>query len=204
MKIFLTGASSGVGKECKKLLSPTYTVVAPTSDEFNLGNFEHVDSVDLSDFDIVINCAARNRGTYRGLESNDWQYQAEQVNVNFTGPLLLAKQYLKQRDDGHFIYVSSTSIENPRAYNIFMASSKAALRYSMNVLKKEYPSFVISEVCPGKIKTNMLKQNYQGSKTDEEIEFEYENQIALTPKQVADAVILAIRHQLEHITISPR
>jgi short-subunit dehydrogenase len=204
MKIFLTGASSGVGEECKKLLSSTYEVVAPTSSEFDLGNFNHVDSIDLSEFDVVVNCAARNHGTYRGLENNEWQNQAEQVNVNFVGPLLLAKQYLKHRDNGHFIYVSSTSIENPRAYNIFMASSKAALRYSMNVLKKEYPSFLISEVCPGKIKTNMLKQNYQGAKTDKEIEIEYENQVALTPRQVADAVILAIRHQLEHITISPR
>lgn len=180
-----------------------YTVVAPTSNEFNLFDVESVDQYDYSPYDIIINCAARNKGTYRGLHENSWQNQSEQVTVNYVAPLLMAKQYTKQRKSGQFVYVTSDSIDSPGAYNIFMASSKGALRFSLDVLKRQYKDFVFSEVCPGKIKTNMLKQNFEGTKTDDEIEEMYNSGPALTPDEVAQAILHAISHKLDKLVILP-
>lgn len=203
MKIFLTGASSGVGQACYELLKANHDIVAPSSKEFDLGNFAHIDAVDLSDIDCVINCAGVNPGSYQGWKHNQWQKQQHQVDVNFTGALLLVKQYARQRDQGQFIYMTSSNIDDPIAHNIFYTAAKHALRYSIDTVRKECPDMVFTEICPGKIKTNMLKQNYQDTKTPEEIEKLYAQGPTLSAEEVADMIVFAIRRQLDHITILP-
>lgn len=202
--VLVTGGSSGVGLSVFKLLDERgYSVDAPTSKEFDLNDLSLIDSYDYSNYDIVINCAARNKGTFRGLHDNSWQNQAEQINVNFIAPLLMAKNYTKQRQNGQFVYVTSDSIDAPGAYNIFMASSKSALRFSLDVLKRHYKDIIFTEICPGKIKTNMLKQNFEGSKTDMEIEEMYATGPALTADEVAYSIYLAIVNKLDKIVILP-
>lgn len=203
MKIFITGGSSGVGRACVDLFKLNHIVVAPTRNELDLANFELIDQLDLSEYDVVINCAGANAGAFNGWQNNTWQNQKNQVDVNFTGALLLAKQYTKQRTNGQFIYVTSSNIDDPIVYNIFYTASKAALRYSMNTVRKQYPNLIITEICPGKIRSNMLKQNYQGSKTDKEIEDIYATTVALTPEDIATVVESAIKYNLDQITIAP-
>lgn len=203
MKIFLTGASSGVGQACYQLLSADHTIVAPSSQEFNLGNFSHIDAVDLSDIDCVINCAGVNPGSYQGWKNNQWQKQQHQVDVNFTGALLLVKQYARQRNQGQFVYITSSNIDDPIAHNIFYTAAKYALRYSIDTVRKECPDIVFTEICPGKIKTNMLQQNYQDTKTAEEIEQLYAKSPTLTAEEVAEMIVFAINRKLDHITILP-
>jgi NADP-dependent 3-hydroxy acid dehydrogenase YdfG len=62
---------------------------------------------------------------------------------------------------------------------------------------------VFTEICPGKIKTNMLQQNYQDTKTAEEIEQLYAKSPTLTAEEVAEMIIFAINRKLDHITILP-
>lgn len=204
IKVLVTGGSSGVGAAVVKMLRANFMEVdAPTSKELDLSNLEQVDSYDYSSYDIIVNCAARNHGTFRGLHDNSWQNQAEQVAVNYTAPLLMAKQYTKQRETGQFVYVTSDSIDAPSAYNIFMASSKSAIRFSLDVLKRQYKHIVFSEVCPGKIKTNMLAQNFEGTKTAEEIEEIYAEGLSLSAEEVAAAIDEVIWSKLDKITILP-
>ena len=203
-KIFLTGGSSGIGKACYDLLVNDYIITAPSKDEFNLNNFELINSIDLSMYDIIINCAGVNCGTYLGFHKNTYDNQIDQVNINFIAPLLLAKQYTKTKNSGHFIYISSASIHSPKLYNIFNASSKAALKYSIDILRNNFASFVFSEVCPGKTKTNMLKQNYNGTKTEIEIEEEYNQSTFLLASDIASLVKLAIDNQIEEIRLLPK
>lgn len=203
MKIMITGASSGVGQACVTLLRDRYEIFAPGRDQLDLENFEQIDQLDLSDADVVINCAGANPGAYLGWQSNTWRNQAQQVAVNFTGALLLAKQYARQRSQGQFVFVTSLNIEDPIALNIFYTASKAALRYSINTLRRERPGMVFTEICPGKIRTNMLRQNYQGTKTDEEIEELYQQSPSLSAQQVAEAIDLAIQHRWNQITMVP-
>lgn len=203
MKIFLTGASSGIGKAVYNMLHDQHEVTAPGRADLDLENFDQIDRLDLTEYEAVINCAGANVGAWQGWHKNSWQNQVSQVNVNFTGALLLAKQYTRQRSSGQFIYVTSASANDPIAYNIFMVASKAAIRYSINAIKKEFPNIVFTEICPGKTRTNMLRQNYQDSKTYTEIEQMYDTDNVLTAEQVAQVVVSALELKLDQITILP-
>lgn len=205
MKIFLTGGSSGIGLATKHLLTGQgHTVYAPTRKEFDLTDFAAVSTVDLSNYDVVINCAGANNGAHLGWHNNTWQNQSNHVAVNFTGPLLLAKQYTQQRNSGQFVYVTSTSADDPMSYTIFMVGSKIALRASLNAVQKDYPDILFTEIVPGKTRTNMLKQNYQGLLSEEEIEKMYQQTPCLTAEQVAETILVAIQQKLPKITISPQ
>ena len=203
VKILVTGGSSGVGQAVVHRLSDQYQVHAPGRDKLDLSNFEQIDQYDLGHYDVVINCAGANAGAYLGWLNNTCQNQSQQVSVNFTGALVLAKQYVKQRSQGQFVFVTSYNIEDPLALNIFYTASKAALRYSMQTLRREYPGILFTEICPGKIKTNMLRQNYQGTKTDEEIESLYTQSLSLEPDAVAKVIETAVQNKLTQITLVP-
>jgi NADP-dependent 3-hydroxy acid dehydrogenase YdfG len=203
MKIFVTGGSSGVGRAVVDRLITHHQVQAPSRIELNLENIEQIENLNLSEYDVVVNCAGANPGAYLGWQNNSGHNQSQQVAVNFTGALLLAKQYVKQRSHGQFIFITSYNIEDPIALNIFYTASKAALRYSIQTLRRECPDMVFTEICPGKIRTNMLRQNYQGAKSDEEIQELYEQSPNLSAEQVAEVIELAIQHRWNQITMVP-
>ena len=203
VKILVTGGSGGVGQAVIRRLSDQNHVYAPARAELDLGNFEQIDQYDLGQYDVVINCAGANAGAYLGWLNNTCENQSQQVSVNFTGALLLAKQYVKQRSQGQFVFVTSYNIEDPIALNIFYTASKAALRYSMQTLRREFPGILFTEICPGKIKTNMLRQNYQGAKTDQEIEQIYAQSLSLEPDDVAKVIETAVQNKLTQVTILP-
>lgn len=205
MKIFLTGGNGGIGQAVKQLLDRQgHAVTAPTRQEFDLSDFATIDCLDLVDYDAVINCAGDNQGAYLGWHNNSWQNQQRHVDVNFTGPLLLAKQYTRQRKSGQFIYLTSASADDPISYTIFMMGSKIALRHSLNAVKRDYPGILFTEIIPGKTQTNMLRQNYQGTRTDDEIAQEYANSVRLDAQQVANTIGLALELGLDRVGISPR
>lgn len=204
MKIFLTGGAGGIGKATVSLLaSQGHTVHAPARAELDLLDFAKLDQLDLSGYDVIINCAGANQGAYLGWHNNTWQNQSTHVAVNFTAPLLLAKQYTRQRKTGQFVYVTSVSVDDPISYTIFMVGSKGALRYSLGAVKRDYPGILFTEIVPGKTRTNMLDQNYQGTRTAEQIAEEYDRNPVLDPAQVARAIGLAIEHRLDRIGLYP-
>ena len=184
-------------------LSVEHDVTAPSRSELDLSDFDAIDQLNLECYDVVINCAAANAGAYLGWHNNSCANQVNQINVNFTAALLLVKQYTRQRSTGQFIYMTSTNIDNPIAYNIFYTAAKSALRYSINAIKQAHPGMVFTEICPGKIKTRMLEQNYQGTKTTEEIEHLYAKGPYLETQDIVRVTELAIKYKLDHITISP-
>ena len=204
MNIFITGGSSGIGLATKYMLEKQHRVTAPTRQDFDLTDLAQIDSLDLTGYDAVINCAGDNQGAYLGWHNNSWQNQQRHVAVNFTGPLLLAKQYTRQRASGQFIYITSASADDPISYTIFMVGSKLALRHSLNAVKRDYPGILFTEIVPGKTQTNMLQQNYQGTRTDTEIAQEYANTARLDAEQVAQTIVLSLELGLDRVAISAR
>ena len=204
MNIFITGGSSGIGLATKHMLEKQHRVTAPTRQDFDLTDLAQIDGLDLTGYDAVINCAGDNQGAYLGWHNNSWQNQQRHVAVNFTGPLLLAKQYTRQRASGQFIYITSASADDPISYTIFMVGSKLALRHSLNAVKRDYPGILFTEIVPGKTKTNMLRQNYQGTRSDQDIDQEYARFPVLDPAQVAHTISLAIALKLDRVDISPQ
>lgn len=200
----MTGGSGGIGQATQNLLQAQgHEIVAPNRDQLDMCDFEKINSLDLSSYDIVINCAGANGGAYLGWHNNTWQNQANHVAVNFTGPLLLAKQYTRQRSEGQFVYITSTSADDPMSYTIFMVASKAALRAGLNAVRRDYPGILFTEIVPGKTRTNMLKQNYQGTRDQEQIDQEYSKSAVLAPQNIAQCISMAIEHRLECVRISP-
>ena len=71
MNIFLTGGSSGIGKACFELLvQKGHSVTAPTRNQLNLSDPHNIEHLSLSEFDVVLNCAGSNIGTYLGFYNN--------------------------------------------------------------------------------------------------------------------------------------
>ena len=204
MNIFITGGSSGIGLATKHMLEKQHRVTAPPRQDFDLTDLAQIDGLDLTGYDAVINCAGDNQGAYLGWHNNSWQNQQRHVAVNFTGPLLLAKQYTRQRASGQFIYITSASADDPISYTIFMVGSKLALRHSLNAVKRDYPGILFTEIVPGKTQTNMLQQNYQGTRTDTEIAQEYANTARLDAEQVAQTIVLSLQLGLDRVAISAR
>ena len=203
MKIFVTGGGGGVGSAIVQHLSVNHEVTAPDRHQLDLLDFDAIANLDLGQYDVIINCASANSGAYLGWHNNSCDNQVSQVSVNFTAALLLVKQYTRQRKTGQFVYMTSTNVDDPIAYNIFYTAAKAALRYSINVIKKDFPSMVFTEICPGKIKTRMLEQNYQGTKTAKEIEELYAKGPCLKTEDIVRVIDQAIKYKLDHVTISP-
>ena len=204
MNIFITGGSSGIGLATKHMLEKQHRVTAPPRQDLDLTDLAQIDGLDLTGYDAVINCAGDNQGAYLGWQNNSWQNQQRHVAVNFTGPLLLAKQYTRQRALGQFIYITSASADDPISYTIFMVGSKLALRHSLNAVKRDYPGILFTEIVPGKTQTNMLQQNYQGTRTDTEIAQEYANTARLDAEQVAQTIVLSLQLGLDRVAISAR
>jgi short-subunit dehydrogenase len=204
-RILLTGGSSGIGKSCHELLKDQYLIDLPSRLEFDLTNLDHIDNWDYSVYDIVINCAGCNHGTYLGFQDNTSLDQTQQIQVNFIAPLLMIKNYTRSRQSGQFIYISSSSIDNPFAYNVVNSTAKAALRYSIDVLQKEFKHIYFNEICPGKTKTNMLNQNYKNTRSIEDLELEYDRSPYLLPQEVAALVQQCIwNKKISKINIQPQ
>lgn len=203
MKILLTGGSGGLGQAVRQRLEQHHEMVSPGRKELDLTDFASLDSLDLSSYDVLIHCAAANPGAYMGWHHNNWKNQKTQVDVNLTAGLFLLKQYTRQRTSGHFIYVTSSNIDDAWPQNLFYTTAKAAMRFAADTVKKHFPDVRITEICPGKIKTKMLEQNYQGSKTAEEIDEEYRRHPYLDPITVADVVAQCLAMPIEKITIVP-
>lgn len=200
----MTGGSGGIGQATKKLFEQKgHHVWAPDRKEFDITDFKKIHALDLTPYDLVINCAGSNKGAYLGWQNNTWQNQQDHVAVNFTGPLFLAKQYTRQRKTGKFVYITSVSADDPRSYTIFMVGSKAALRYSLAAVQMDYPDIFFMEIVPGKTRTNMLRQNYQGTLTEDEIQYMYQQTPCLTADQVAEAIWQAVDQQLPRVRICP-
>jgi NADP-dependent 3-hydroxy acid dehydrogenase YdfG len=73
----------------------------------------------------------------------------------------------------------------------------------MNTVRKQYPDMLITEIRPGKIRSNMLQQNYQGAKSPAEIDELYTKGPVLDPADIATAIATAIKYRLDQITINP-
>ncbi|BFO68777.1 SDR family oxidoreductase [Chryseobacterium sp. KCF3-3] len=148
--IFITGASSGLGKSTAKLFaSKGWTVIAtmrhPEKEtEFTEWPNIHLLKLDISDpkqisgiaseaekispVDVVLNNAAYGlMGPFEGIADEEL---AQQINTNFLGTLLVTKSflpYLRARKSGTIITVTSSTANIPYPFVSVYAATKSAL-----------------------------------------------------------------------------
>jgi NAD(P)-dependent dehydrogenase (short-subunit alcohol dehydrogenase family) len=168
----VTGAASGIGEACARLLVERGYYVVGLDVRRGLLDIEwHLGSViepkhcaaaaELAAPDVVIHCAGVGAGTLELRHSHDMseeQWQAV-LNVNLTGAWNVAKACLSVMDAGSLVFVSSITgqVSAPAgAPNANYAAAKAGVVGMVKALAVEYaPLIRVNAVLPGLTVTPM-------------------------------------------------
>nr|WP_315032449.1 SDR family oxidoreductase [uncultured Chryseobacterium sp.] len=148
--IFITGASSGLGKATAKLFAAKgWTVIVTMRSpekETELTEFSniHILKLDISDpeqivkiaseaekispVDVVLNNAAY--GLMGPFEGTTDEQLAQQINTNFLGTILVTKAFLpyfRERKNGTIVTITSSTANIPYPFVAVYAATKSAL-----------------------------------------------------------------------------
>ena len=180
--IFITGASSGLGKATAKLFaSKGWTVIAamrqPENEteltqlpnihllKLDISNTEQIVEVaaaaeKISPINVLLNNAAYGlMGAFEGATN---EQLAQQVNTNFLGTMLVTKSFLpyfRGRKNGRIITVTSSTANIPYPFVAVYAATKSALETWTEGMSYELSRFgiTIKTVVPGYMQTNFGK-----------------------------------------------
>ncbi len=186
----ITGATGGVGKEfVQQLIGEVDEVWAVARNKDKLNQLENEISeklqgmsVDLSDVknlsvicdrlsneDVTIQYLVNNAGTGRMAASTDFSVEeiASHISTHNTTMAALCNICIPYMEEGaHIINVASQSAFQPNPYiNLYAASKAFTVSYSRALgVELESQGIVVTVVCPGWIKTELLQTEMNGVK----------------------------------------
>ncbi len=213
----VTGASSGIGKECAELFKENdYTVYSFSrhgKDENGIFNVtcDVTDETDVQNafktvfekegrIDVLVNNAGF--GISGATELTTLSQAKKQFDVNFFGCFLCCKtvcEYMRKNGGGKIINISSMAAPLALPFQAFYSASKSAVNSLTLALANELRPFNIS-VCafmPGDVKTAFTAQREKetggeelyGSRIKRSVEqMEHDEQNGMSPKKIAEAV----------------
>ena len=160
-RYFITGTSSGIGKDIKKLLDgELYT---PTRDELNLDSINTVTLYDAPEVDVAIHVAGHDLGGGVKFLEHDLESLVKVINCTFLSTLILSKKLLEKNKNCLQVYVTSTNLDkfypNNLAYNI----SKNAVSTMIDLIKIDYPNINIKEARVGLTKTEFNNNRHKAN-----------------------------------------
>tara|TARA_B110000014_G_scaffold47213_1_gene31293 strand:+ start:1071 stop:1739 length:669 start_codon:yes stop_codon:yes gene_type:complete len=161
----VTGASRGIGKSIKEVLSKDgIEIISPNRNELDLSSSESIDkflSQTSANIDIIINNAGILKvGEHNEFSSDDFH---EILQVNVVAPFKIISGFvekMKIHSFGRIVNISSVWGQKSKKGRMLYSSSKAALDALTRSLAIEFASYniLINSVAPGYIETDMLKQ----------------------------------------------
>lgn len=194
--IFITGASSGLGKATAKLFaSKDWTVIATIRDreketelsqfpnvhllELNICNPDQIKDVitkaeQISPVDVLFNNAGYALGG--DLEAISAEQIERQINTNFLGTILVTKAilaYFKKRKNGIIISTSSIAAYIPEPFIAVYGATKAALEMwtaSMS-FELEKVGISIKTIVPSSMQTSFLGNAQMAFEPDYQADF---------------------------------
>ena len=185
MKVLITGASSGMGREMARILADTYDeLILVGRDKKRLSELKEelsgkskieIEAMDLSDVlnckklyqkykdvDLLINNAGF--GDYGEFVSSDLDKDLLMIQTNVMALHALTKLYLGdmvKRDSGHILNVASIAGFMPGPLMAtYYATKGYVVRLSEAIreeLRRSHSKVKISILCPGPVKTNFEK-----------------------------------------------
>lgn len=180
MRVLITGASSGIGRDmAREFARRRYELILVAQNRAKLEKVKEelktqveIISMDLSkpenciklhenvkDIDILINNAGF--GTFGEFTQTNLEKEINMIGTNITAVHILTKLYLKDMQDknkGHILNVASIAGFMPGPLmDAYYASKAYVVRLSEGIreeIKKEKSNVKISILCPGPVKTN--------------------------------------------------
>lgn len=213
----VTGASSGIGKECAKIFSENgYAVYSFSRHGKDAGKILNV-TCDVTDeqqvesafktifekegrIDVLVNNAGF--GISGAVELTPLSQAKKQLDVNFFGCFLCCKavcEYMRKNGGGKIINISSMAAPLSLPFQAFYSASKSAVNSLTLALANELRPFNIS-VCafmPGDVKTAFTAQREKvtggeelyGSRISRSVgQMEKDEQNGMSPEKIAKAV----------------
>lgn len=201
--VLVLGSNGGIGSSICKILkkSHNYSVTEYTRSDLDVSNASEIFDKDFSNYDLVINCTGHSKGTYQGFLKNDWKNQLDQIMTNYVGNLFVLKHYANSRKHGKYVWVSTSLLDQSRPFHSVYAGTKAASKFSIDLIRQEATHINILEIKVGPTKTNFRKTNFLDTKTAEEVDKMYHAEQALDSTYVAEKIINAINNDINEIYI---
>jgi short-subunit dehydrogenase len=202
LNALVIGATGGIGSACCQILEQQkkYRVTAWSSKDLDLNFPEEIFSKDFGEFDILINCAAHNQGTYKGFLKNDWQNQLSQIMVNYASNLFLFKHYANSRSHGKYVWCGTDMTTGITPYKSVYLSTKLASQYAIDLVRQEIKHISVLEAQFGAVKTNLRYRNFEGTLSYDQVKETYDTD-PMDPNYVAQRIIEAIDKNLEKVMI---
>ena len=122
---------------------------------------------DFGKIDLLINNASIfTEKSFIDSTATDLQ---QNININLTVPYILNQNYIKTFNTGNIINITDAMIKNDSSSSFFpYLLSKKSLSIFNTMLKKQFPSFNITELSPLKILTDKEQKIEKRAKTEKE------------------------------------
>lgn len=202
MRIAITGTTSGIGKGLKTFLEKSHEVISIDRTHYNLNDIAALNSIDLSNINVLINNAGHANGGGHGFIHHDPLQWINIINTNLIAPLFLTQKFLKQNTKGKIIFITSKCVEKNIGGDSVYSSSKNGLSTFIECMRDELKNSEINlvEIRPGRVKTNFAKNRKIHSK--ETIDTFYDNKKHMTIDEIVDIVNICITTDIiKNITV---
>lgn len=185
----ITGTTRGIGLSLKQKMIENFNVLDLNRPIFDLSIPDSINNVDLSNIDVlVLNAGLANKNLIPdNFRDQSVEYWSEIISTQISGNFLLMQNYLKARDQGLIVVISSIVVEQSRfSGRAVYTAAKTALSVMVDELsheiKRTKQNIRILEIRPGLTRS-------PGEKP-----IDGEDRTPTTYDQVADAILFAVNH----------
>ena len=174
--IAITGTTRGIGACLMSELAVDNTVTSLNRPVHDLSDITTLSNIDFTGVDsLVLNAADETFGRFVDVDFAD---SSRMIQVNLVGNLYLIQQYLKQRNTGTVVIITSRMAHETTDSACVYSLTKTALSKAVSNLKLEYTAFRFVEVAPSR-----TRETDDDSRPEKKVS---------SYQQVADAIVCAL------------